>query len=65
MCILGQACLFFLDINLPAHLGIQSHDKEFRRLGVRYGFAIHNDRYMMITFVGEGDVDRIVFVEFN
>ena len=50
---------------LPAQLGIQGHAKVFRGLGVRYGFAIHNDRYMMIPFVSEGHVDRLVFVEFN
>jgi len=63
MCILGLARLFFfLDIQLPAQLGIQPYAKEFRGLGVRYGFAIHNDRYKMKTFVGEGHVGRLVFM---
>jgi len=38
---------FFIDMHLPAQLGIQRHAKVFRCLGVRYGFAIHKYRYMM------------------
>jgi hypothetical protein len=52
-------------MHVPAQLGIQRHAKVLRGLGVSYGFAIHNYRYMMIPFVGEGYVDRLVFVEFN
>ena len=40
-------------MSLPLQLGIRRHAKVFRGLGVRYGFAIHNDRNIMTTF-GDG-----------
>ena len=38
-------------MHLPAQLGIQRRAKVLRGLGVSYGFAIHNYRYMMILLL--------------
>ena len=50
-------------MDLQAQLDIQRHAKVLRGVGVKYGFAIHSYRYMMISFVSEGYVERLVFVE--